>query len=84
MTVDPETVGTIDSEPARVERLVNDIATVSLAQERQLDLNLRPNAANDLRLRALCRPSSQIRTGCRRCWPTSSTTPCGTRQPEAR
>jgi len=31
-----------------VERLVDDIATVSLAQERQLDLNLRPIAANDL------------------------------------
>lgn len=48
MTLDPETVGTIDSELARVERLVDDIATVSLAQERQLDLNLRPTAANDL------------------------------------
>lgn len=48
MALDPETVGTIDSELARVERLVDDIATVSLAQERQLDLTLRLTAADDL------------------------------------
>ena len=48
LTLDPETVGTIDSELARVERLVDDIATVSLAQERQLDLNLRLTLAGDL------------------------------------
>jgi len=48
MTLDRDTVGTIDSELARVERLVDDIATVSRAEERQLDLHLRPTAAADL------------------------------------
>ena len=48
MTLDPDTVGTIESELSRVERLVDDIATVSLAQERRLDLNLQPTAAGDL------------------------------------
>ena len=48
MTPDCDTVATIDSELARVERLVDDIATVSRAQERQLDLDLRQTAAEDL------------------------------------
>jgi len=48
MTLDPDTEGTIVSELARVERLVDDIATVSRAEERQLDLHLRRTAAGDL------------------------------------
>jgi two-component system sensor histidine kinase BaeS len=48
MTLDPDSVGTIDSELARVERLVDDVATVSRAEERRLDLHLRPTAPGDL------------------------------------
>ena len=87
-----------------MERLVDDIATVPLAQERQLDLDLRQTEADDLVAAAVAsvarafddsgvellrlftptfRPSWRIRTVCRRCWPTCSTTPCGTPKPEA-
>lgn len=48
MTLDADTVETIDSELARVERLIDDIATVSRAEERQLDLRLRLTTADDI------------------------------------
>jgi len=63
MTLDPATVGTIESELARVERLVDDIATVSRAEERQLDLHLRPTAAGDLAVGAVAAAAQAFDAG---------------------
>lgn len=48
LSLDGATVETLDSELARVERLVADIATVSRAEERRLDLHLQRTAPGDL------------------------------------
>lgn len=44
----PDTTDTLDAELSRVERLVDDIAIVSRAEERQLQLRLRPTPAGEL------------------------------------
>lgn len=48
LPLDRDAVETIDSELARVERLVDDIATVSRAEERRLDLRLQRTEPADL------------------------------------
>ncbi|MGB3829853.1 MAG: HAMP domain-containing sensor histidine kinase, partial [Ornithinimicrobium sp.] len=48
-----ETFGTIEAELNRVERLVADLARVSAAEERRLDLRLRPLGVAD-QLRSAC------------------------------
>ncbi len=48
LSVNPETLQTLHAELSRVERLVDDLATVSRAEERRLDLHLVPVAAGQL------------------------------------
>lgn len=44
LQLDADAVRTLHAELARVERLVDDLATVSRAEERRLDLHLRAMA----------------------------------------
>lgn len=48
MAHDPSTATTLESELARIERLVDDIAMVSRAEERRLDLRRRPTELGEL------------------------------------
>lgn len=48
LSVNPETLQTLHAELSRVERLVDDLTTVSRAEERRLDLHLAPVPAGQL------------------------------------
>ncbi len=48
LSANPETLHTLHAELSRVERLVDDLATVSRAEERQLDLHVTPVPAGQL------------------------------------
>ncbi|NMR20245.1 cell wall metabolism sensor histidine kinase WalK [Cellulomonas fimi] len=48
LVLDPDAVRTLHAQLARVERLVDDLATVSRAEERRLDLHLRAMAPAQL------------------------------------
>lgn len=61
MTLDQAAVATLDSELARVERLVDDLALVSRAEERQLNLHLTPTAVAELVAAAVATASHAYR-----------------------
>lgn len=59
----PDTTDTLDAELARVERLVDDIAMVSRAEERQLHLRRRPVPPGELVAAAVAAAASSYDAG---------------------